>query len=156
MHLIFLNSFYFFILGMFTKTAIICCSAWTNILSRQIYGKSLSITGSVLNQVLFKNDVTLIWPLSDTPLPLPCTYSLYLTTRGWFYKSWAQGKNHGNSSIHLCPTPVPTFWEAFYWRKCLRRAHNRLWNQSLVSPNGLKNSSIFPEKMVHLNSLGPG
>ena len=41
--------------------------------------------------------------------------------RGPFHKSWAQGANHRDSFIHLCPTPTPTFGEAFYWHKSWAR-----------------------------------
>ena len=41
--------------------------------------------------------------------------------RGPFHKSWAQSANHRDSFIHLCPTPTPTFGEAFYWHKSWAR-----------------------------------
>ena len=40
---------------------------------------------------------------------------------GWdrFHKSWVQGANHRDSSIHFRYMPMPNFLEAFYWRKSL-------------------------------------
>ena len=34
-------------------------------------------------------------------------------SRGRFHKSWAQGANHRDSSIHLRPTPTPNFLRSF-------------------------------------------
>ena len=33
---------------------------------------------------------------------------------GWFLKSWVQGGNHRDSSIHLCPTPTPNFLRSYF------------------------------------------
>ena len=62
------------------------------------------------------------------------------TTRGRFHKSWVQGANHRDSSIHLHSVPMPNFWEAFYWRKSvaqsakdLGRAQNSFLNRPQVS-----------------------
>ena len=84
-------------------------------------------------------------------------------TRGWFHKSWAQGANHRNSSIHFRPIPTPNFWEAFYWRissgqgaKDRRRAQNSKWNQPqgtfccLVLALVFYNSALRPQVSAKL------
>ena len=38
-------------------------------------------------------------------------------TRGQFHKSWVQGANHRDSSIHLRPLPTPNFLRIFLRRK---------------------------------------
>ena len=68
-------------------------------------------------------------------------------TGGRFHKSWAHDPNHRDSSIHLHPTPMPNFWEAFYWQG--RRA---LKNLMKSTPVQLKFQMI--ESFLNYLSLG--